>query len=138
MRDDSGIGAALFFLGAIAVGIYVYWVGFNQAWYAWQYNVPSSKVLIPTKPKDCDFISAPLGAKNCHYEPKIWVWNSDAVLIDGDGITKVKFSTDTKTDKPIMSTDDGKTWQWYLADKLPDTNPAKPASANVTWYKVTE
>jgi hypothetical protein len=38
--DSSGAVSALMYLGALGVGIYVYWVGYNEAWYSWQYDVP--------------------------------------------------------------------------------------------------
>lgn len=49
------------------------------------------------KPRDCDFLKAPLGSKGCHYEK---VKNSST------GIT----AKDLSTGQMLMSEDYGKTW----------------------------
>ena len=133
MSDDSGVGSLLCSLCAVAVGGYIALVGYNEAWYAWQYDVSSSSVHVQPKPKDCDFIQAPLGAKSCSYKPIVSVWNAEGVLIDG--LIKPKFGTDSKTGKPIVSYDDGKNWQWYEGAAIP--NP-KAASVNVAWSRVAD
>jgi hypothetical protein len=38
---------------------------------------------------------------------------------------KMKVGSDTNTGKPIVSYDDGKTWQWFAGDKVPDPEPDK-------------
>jgi hypothetical protein len=130
--DGNAALGGLFWLAVVGTGIYVYWFGFNETWYAWQYDVATSNVKVAAKPKDCDFISAPLGAKNCHYEPTVYVLNADGATIGGT--RKMKFSTST-TGRPIVSYDDGKNWDWYWGDKLPNT---KAERVNVTWSKVAD
>jgi hypothetical protein len=47
---------------------YLFWVGPNVVWYAFEYGVPTDKVNIAPQPTDCDFWHAPVGFKDCHYE----------------------------------------------------------------------
>jgi hypothetical protein len=60
-------GAAIMFLiGAGSLGIlYEY---SPQQWYAMQNNIPVDRVSVQPKPHDCEFIKAPLGDKNCHFD----------------------------------------------------------------------
>lgn len=39
--------------------------------YALQYRVPPSRVIKSRQPHDCDWLHAPLGDKNCHYDPAV-------------------------------------------------------------------
>lgn len=39
-----------------------------KTWYAITLRVPADQVMIEKKPHDCEFQTAPLGNKNCHYE----------------------------------------------------------------------
>jgi hypothetical protein len=41
--------------------------------YALEYETDSSKVFMEDKPHNCDWATAPLGAKNCHYEKDVTV-----------------------------------------------------------------
>jgi len=41
--------------------------------YALEYETDSSNVIIEAKPHNCDWETAPLGAKNCHYEKDVIV-----------------------------------------------------------------
>jgi hypothetical protein len=41
------------------------------AWRAFQRNIPPDRVTLAKRPHDCDFDTAPLGNKNCHYDTKI-------------------------------------------------------------------
>jgi hypothetical protein len=76
VSDDSGLGSLFVLAVLVGGGIYIYNVGYDEAWYSWQYDVPSSNVRVSPKPRDCDFITAPLGAKNCHYKPHVSVLNA--------------------------------------------------------------
>jgi hypothetical protein len=49
-----------------------------------QYGLQSSHVLTEKVPTDCDFMSAPLGRKNCHYEQQITLLGSQGDAIGGD------------------------------------------------------
>jgi hypothetical protein len=72
--SDSGTSAGGVALLVVAgVGV---WFGFvrESAWLAKehatrQYGVPDSKIeFVGTRPHDCDFLTAPIGSKHCHYE----------------------------------------------------------------------
>jgi hypothetical protein len=44
-----------------------------KSWYALTNDVPAHRVEIDNEPHDCDFMTAPLGDKNCHYEARHFV-----------------------------------------------------------------
>src|SRR4051794_4807850 len=83
----------------------------NSLWYSFKHGVGFSEVHTDAKPTDCDFLTAPLGNKNCGYEPQVGVLNADGVVVTGDGAPT--FAADTTTGKPILSYDGGKNWHWY-------------------------
>src|SRR5437899_902819 len=85
--------------------------------YALQYAVSDNQAFVAKEPRDCDFISAPLGDKNCHYEK---------------AVSASKCGTDNNTQKPVISYDDGKTWNW-----MTEGIKCSPSVA-VTWTKVKE
>jgi hypothetical protein len=59
-------------------------------------------------------------------------YNAAGVLVGGEDAPK--YGHDTKTGRPIISYDDGKTWDWYSEANVPDP---KVASVKVFWLKVT-
>jgi len=65
--------------------------------YTIQYGVTTEHAFVQPEPHDCDFVRAPLGDKGCHYDKVV---------------TTSKCGTDNATNKPIISYDDGKTWNW--------------------------
>jgi len=119
MKDDSGSWVVCF-----AIFYFVY-IGCSAAWhskarYAMQYGVAYDKVYKSNKPHDCDFLAAPIGEKNCHY--------------DADVQKKSVRTAVTTTGNPIVSYDNEQ--NWYLNDSNP---PAKPeSSVTVAWQKVEE
>ena len=38
---------------------------------SWWYGVSTDQVTIEKKPADCNFFHAPLGDKDCHYDPQV-------------------------------------------------------------------
>ena len=126
------VGGLLLWLIAVGVGIWVYWVGGNVAWYSLRYMVSTDKVRVDAKPRDCNFMSAPIGDKGCHYTPSVTAINAAGVTVGGDRTPT--FSRDTKTSKPIVSYDNGKNWEWWPFD-IPDPKIEKVI---VMWRKVTE
>lgn len=58
--------AFIFLMGAGSLGI-LYECS-PQQWYAMQNNIPVERVSVQPKPHDCEFMKAPLGDKNCHFE----------------------------------------------------------------------
>jgi hypothetical protein len=47
--------------------------------YSMYYHVPFSAITIPQKPHDCEWSSAPLGEKNCSYEPEVFSVRTDRI-----------------------------------------------------------
>ena len=52
-----------------------------------RHDLPNGHVEILPKPHDCDFLKAPLGSKNCHFEREINLLNAKGELIGGEGVT---------------------------------------------------
>ena len=127
--------AVLKFVGVIvALGIFLLlaqWM-LPDDWrlkYAFQYSVDSERVTVEHKPHDCDWRSAPLGNKHCHYKAMITIRNSENQIVGG---TSVGLATST-TGEPIISYDDGETWKIN-----PAGNNLTPIGVNVFWRKVED
>lgn len=97
------------------------------------YAVSPGRIQIEPKPTDCDFMRAPLGEKGCHYDETVTAYNAEGDVVGGDNAPR--YSNDTKTGKPIISWDNGKTWEWLAADHVPDQTIK---TLQVTWHKVTD
>ena len=120
--------SSLQFIVAVFVILWV-WDGVSAAWNSkWRYvlveQVDSSKVTIDKRPHDCDFFSAPLGNKFCHYEKAVFT---------------LMWAT-SKGGNPIRSDDDGKTWIPFTPDDPTIKVPATPTTEQVfvTWKKVED
>jgi len=100
---------------AIAGDVVIYFAPTATYGYAWKYNVAASNVVVEKRPYDCEWTTAPLGAKHCHYESQVL---SVRTGIATDGTT------------PVLSYDEGKTWATN-ADRV------KP-SAYVSWNKIAD
>ena len=83
--------------------------------YSLKYSVDNSKVVIEMRPHNCEWGSAPLGDKHCHYTAEVSQVRTD---VSKDGTT------------PLVSYDEGKTWSF-------NTDHVKP-SVVVSWTKVEE
>jgi hypothetical protein len=88
-------------IGIICIGIYL-WSLPGQLWHSkWRYSaaygVLESEVYVQDPPHDCTFLAAPLGEKYCHYERIV---------------SFTRWATST-TGNPIVSYDDGKTWNTF-------------------------
>ena len=66
--DD--FGTFLFWLCA-AAGIFLYVLWDQAIVLQFRFDTKMDNITIDHKPKDCDFLTAPLGLKNCHYEALI-------------------------------------------------------------------
>ena len=130
-QSDDGCGS-IFLLFLVAGGFLAFsnygWS--NSLWYSVQYGVGFGDVQTDAKPDDCDFIRAPLGAKGCSYKAHVRVFNADGVAVAGENAPK--YGSDTKTAKPIISYDGGKSWDWYIGATVPSP---KPTSVRVFWVK---
>jgi hypothetical protein len=118
-NTSSDLGAGIGCLAVLAIiGAGIWWI-LPDSWtdpikYSLIYDkVDSSNVLYTEKPKDCDFMHAPLGDKGCHYKKAVNGFNAAGYRIVGEDTPR--YSNDKHTDKAIVSYDDGKTW-----DFLPD------------------
>lgn len=123
---------------AIAFFAWSLWPGsgdgwIDKLWWSFKYDVAYDDVHVPTKPKDCNFLQAPLGIKGCKFEPIVAAYNADGVLVGGEHAPK--YGLDTKTGKPIISYNDGKSWDWYPASAIPDQ---KIKTVQVSWTKTNE
>jgi hypothetical protein len=74
--DKDTISGWIGILVIAGIAGWLYFVGFDATWYAVEYKVSPDKVHVDTKPKDCDFMHAPLGNKECHYEAKATAYNA--------------------------------------------------------------
>src|SRR6202035_5024976 len=98
--ESSGIWIVyLILFGLICGGTYLW---DSNLRYAFEYGVNLSAVNKDPKPHDCDWSKAPIGNKECHYEVEVVK-------------TRIREGVDQKTGKPIISYDDGSTWNWDLA-----------------------
>ena len=69
------------------------------------------------EPHACDFISALLGTKNCHFDPRV---------------SEIRTGRRTESGGAVVSYDDGKTW-------LPNSEePRIKHSVFVTWEKIED
>lgn len=118
-----------------SAGTWIFWIVvilaiffWDDIWYSsWRYgiayNVSSERVSIDKKPHDCDFLKAPIGSKECHFNRTVRTieWAKSQV------------------GAPIVSYDDGKNWVNF--DPNPGTSvPQTPTvvSVFVEWEKVED
>jgi hypothetical protein len=118
-----------------AFGLFLIWIGvsfygylsrarwLNEIRYSSWYNVSTERVkqLEDKPPTDCDFFRAPIGFKGCTYEKTV-------------SVEKAITGNDTRTNRPIVSYDEGKTWTWN--DEGTPVLPNK--TVYVTWRKVDD
>jgi hypothetical protein len=115
---DTGALGLLIFWGLVAFGIWFFvWGRDTSLRYQIQYSASSENVTVEKKPTDCEFLHAPMGNKDCHYEKAVGV---------------VTYAPDTQTGRPIVSYDDGKHWAWN------DGGPLTGARVYVSWRKETD
>jgi hypothetical protein len=134
LSQSSGTGGWLGPLIILGICGWIFYAGgINKAWYSLKYSVFPDAVHIDAQPSDCDFMHAPLGSKGCHYKAVVTAYNATGAVVGGDDAPK--YSHDTKTGKPIISYDNGKTWDWLTAGDVPDP---VIKSVIVTWVKATD
>lgn len=122
-NDNSGAGALIWL---VIIGVIIFW---SDIWntkfrYGLALDLPTDKITIDKKPKDCEFLTAPLGSKNCHYD------KSEQKI-------EMAMSKDGKS--PLISYDEGKSW----SPIDPPTGVKVPqyptvVSAQISWIKVTD
>jgi hypothetical protein len=113
-------------VGLFGIFLFVSLLGavWHSKWrYELQYDVLSTQIQNAKEPHDCDFLAAPLGDKNCHYEVSV---------------STIRWAT-SPTGLPIASVDDGKTWNTFVPD-AGVTVPSKSTVEHVyiSWEKKME
>jgi hypothetical protein len=127
-----------FFLVSAPISAYCIWylaalLSLEPIWLAKVYKVSTDQVHVDAKPKDCDFMHAPIGDKDCHYKAVVRALNGQGWLVGGDDAPI--FSHDAKTGKTIVSDDNGKSWELIDPELVPDP---KAKSVVVSWIKVPD
>jgi len=66
------VGWAIAVLAILGIGSYLTNFGVSyRGWVAFNHNVELENVYEDPKPHDCEWDSAPLGSKHCHYESRV-------------------------------------------------------------------
>jgi hypothetical protein len=94
------------------------WLWPDSTWAnGWRYSLDSdlkdATVTVESIPHDCEFLTAPLGSKHCHYDKRVLT---------------VRIRTDSTG--RLVSTDEGKTWT--------KAEPSDHAAVYVSWQRVQE
>ena len=108
--EGDGCGTVIW-LGLIAAVVWFAWLDDSAIRYEIQFD---AEVVVEDRPRDCDFMTAPLGRKNCSYRKEVSV---------------VLYSIGANEGEPIISYDEGETW--YV-------NPGGPTSGKrvrVYWIR---
>jgi len=50
----------------------------------WDYRIDSQHITVASQPHDCEFLTAPVGSKNCHYERQVTLFDARGQIIGGD------------------------------------------------------
>jgi hypothetical protein len=106
------IFVVLEWLFGIAILALVVWWLLPDDWrikYAAEYMLDPDQVAVERRPHDCEWNSAPLGDKHCHYEAMVTVYNQDGKVIE------------TSFGKPDSEPSD-----------------QKPTKARVEWRRITD
>jgi len=76
-KDVLAIGKVMLWTGIVGLILAALWPYMSldpvKSWYALTHAVPVERVGIAKKPHDCEFNTAPMGSKNCHYDAKVVV-----------------------------------------------------------------
>lgn len=92
--------------------------------YSRTYEVPVTNIAIEDKPTSCDWTRSPMGNKGCHYQAVVSV---------------TRWSTSIKG-KPIVSYDNGKTWdEFTVSEDTPKAALKRPSGfVQVGWEKIID
>ena len=114
MMDDGGFGW-LIWMCAIGAFVWFTWLDDSKLRYEIQYY--DTEVIVEDMPPDCDFMTAPLGRKNCSFQKNVAI---------------VLFSKDIQKGEPIISYDDGETWDWNRG------GPTNGGRVHVFWVRTED
>jgi hypothetical protein len=129
-NNDFGFWVSMIGLGMAAWALYA---GPRNLWHSFEYGVSADKVRVEAQPTDCDFMTAPLGRKGCHYEAAVTAFNAAGYAIPSERANRTPQYAQDKTGAAIVSYDHRKTWEY--AANIPD--PAI-TSVLVSWGKVKD
>jgi hypothetical protein len=116
---NSESGCAILFLALIgAVLLYFTWD--TKVVMSIRYEVDSENLVVNKKPSDCEFLTAPLGSKHCHYEKTVY-----KILIGRDG----------QTGRPVTSDDGGTSWRW--ANPAPERLKTWPSQTTTSYVQIS-
>jgi hypothetical protein len=110
----------------LALLLFYFWL--DDKWptklrYSVQYRVRVSQVTVAKQPHNCDWLAAPLGSKNCHY----------------DAVVQVVQIVSAKTGQRGVLQDDGKTVAWDNGNKPPAGTAAElHRELYVTWQEIED
>jgi hypothetical protein len=94
------VSAVLKWLFGIMVLAFVVWWLLPDDWrikYAAEYMIDSDQIVIEYRPYNCEWDSAPIGSKHCHYESVVTVYNLA-------GCGKTRFEADEVPRNSLVST----------------------------------
>jgi len=92
-------------------------VAIGGLWFGWfddsklRYEIFYSEAIFDDMPHDCEFLTAPLGRKNCSYDKVVSV---------------TTYSADVQNGSPIISYNEGESWDW---------NPGGPTNGNTAYIR---
>jgi hypothetical protein len=120
---ESHWPAAILFLIILGLlwpagGVAAAWIWPASNWSnRWRYSLETdlkdATVSVAPIPHDCEFLTAPLGSKHCHYDKRV---------------VTVRFRVDGS--ERFVSTDEGKTWV--------KAKPSDHAAVFISWARVSE
>jgi len=114
MMSNGGFGILLWLC---VIGAFVWFAWLDDSEFRYEFQYKDAEVTFDDKPHDCEFLTAPLGRKNCSYEKEVSI---------------VQFSRDIKTGAAIISYDGGVTWNGNRG------GPMNGKRVHVYWVKTAD
>jgi hypothetical protein len=112
-------------LFAIIWGHNLFTYGGARCWYGLRYSADPKVVHVEPRPENCDYDWSPVGKKGCHYDKQV---------------TTVR-TAKTTYGAPLISYDEGKTWDFVDGSGGKSTQPADTfavQSVDVSWSRVED
>jgi len=81
----------------ICISAFAAWWLLPNDWrikYAAEYMLDTDKVVIEHKPHNCEWGSAPIGNKHCHYKPIVTFYDSVGAVIRTEDVTPTKVNVE--------------------------------------------
>lgn len=111
IMDEDGCAGWIFLL-IIGGIVWFAWLDDSKIRYEFEYS--GAELEIVDKPHDCDFLTAPMGMKNCSYQKKVNIhFYSKFPPSSGDMFGPINDPWDSENlipGAPIVSFNNGKTW----------------------------